>query len=72
MWAHVQAGLWDRSYFLYVSENYTDRDRDLLAPSSPVTRAGSAQQGRYAALDDAAQALLKENTTDGGGGTRRR
>ncbi|MFI6041920.1 hypothetical protein ACIA8C_09815 [Nocardia sp. NPDC051321] len=72
MWAHVQAGLWDRSYFLYVSENYIERDRDLLAPASPVIRAGSARQGRYAALDDAAQTLLGEDTTDAARGDRRR
>ncbi|MFF3228897.1 hypothetical protein ACFYV7_39335 [Nocardia suismassiliense] len=72
VWAHVQAGLWDRSYFLYVAENYTERDRDLLTPPSPITRAGSARQGRYAALDDAAQTFLGEDTTDGARGDRRR
>ncbi|MFC9432474.1 hypothetical protein [Nocardia sp. NPDC057030] len=72
MWAHVQTALWDRSYFLYVSENYTERDRDLLAPPSPVIRAGSARQGRYAALDDAAHSLLGEDTTDRARGDRRR
>ncbi|MFI2478692.1 hypothetical protein [Nocardia xishanensis] len=65
LWAHVQAGLWDRSYFLHVAENYTERDRALLAPeftSRPTD--GQTRHGRHAVLDDAARAFLDERDTD--------
>ncbi|MEU2258165.1 hypothetical protein ABZ540_33895 [Nocardia xishanensis] len=65
LWAHVQAGLWDRSYFLHVAENYTERDRALLAPESFTSRPpqGETRHGRHAVLDDAARAFLDERDT---------
>ncbi|MET8779073.1 hypothetical protein ABZV58_29065 [Nocardia sp. NPDC004654] len=66
LWAHVQAELWDRSYFLHVAECYSERDRDLLAPESLTARPtqGQARQGRHAALDEAAHAFLREREAD--------
>lgn len=68
MWAHVQAGLWDRSYFLHVAQNYLERDRDVLSPASPSDRPNpdTARIGRDAALDDAARSFLGEHDTDTG------
>ncbi|MFF0532847.1 hypothetical protein ACFYT3_31295 [Nocardia amikacinitolerans] len=65
VWAHVQAGLWERSYFLHVAENYSERDRELLAPKSLARPAkGQTQQGRHTALDEAASAFLREREAD--------
>ncbi|MEV0027853.1 hypothetical protein [Nocardia sp. NPDC050793] len=66
LWAHVQAELWDRSYFLHVAENYTEHDCDLLAPESSTSRStqGHTRHGRHAVLDDAARAFLDERDTD--------
>ncbi|MGV9823477.1 hypothetical protein [Nocardia xishanensis] len=66
VWDHIQAGLWERSYFLHVAENYTERDRDLLAPESSTSRptAGQPRHGRYVVLDDAARVFLDERDTD--------
>lgn len=67
VWSHVQAELWDRSYFLHVAENYTDRDRDLLDPESPATAdAGRARSGRHTALDARAAQYLRDHDLDPG------
>ncbi|MFI9504205.1 hypothetical protein [Nocardia sp. NPDC052566] len=41
LWGHVQAGLWDRTYFLHVAENYTERNRQQL--TTPDTRDAATQ-----------------------------
>ncbi|WP_216918298.1 hypothetical protein [Nocardia noduli] len=57
VWAHVQAELWDRSYFLHVAECYTEADRHLLAPELPERHITPAR--RYAGLEDAARDFLR-------------
>ncbi|WP_181722913.1 hypothetical protein [Nocardia gipuzkoensis] len=72
MWAHVQADLWDRSYFLHVAHCYTEADRHLLAPEASPRR--GERDGRDSALDEAARAFLRDHDTDpghAGGGDRR-
>ncbi|WP_157227387.1 hypothetical protein, partial [Nocardia asiatica] len=49
VWAHVQAELWERSYFLHVAECYTEADRYLLAPELPERHI--APQRRHAGLE---------------------
>ncbi|WP_280202245.1 hypothetical protein [Nocardia cyriacigeorgica] len=62
LWAHVQAALWDRSYFLHVALDYCDRTRDLLTPPQRTDRtAADTPTGRDASLDAAARALLGEH-----------
>ncbi|MFF0528661.1 hypothetical protein ACFYT3_09735 [Nocardia amikacinitolerans] len=66
VWAHVQAELWDRSYFLHVAECYSERDRHLLAPESLRPARGRTRQGQHSALDQAARAFLREREADTG------
>ncbi|WP_040713655.1 hypothetical protein [Nocardia takedensis] len=76
VWAHVQAELWDRSYFLHVAECYTEADRHLLAPEVPERHI--APDRRYAGLEDAAREFLRghdsepEPSARGRGGRARR
>ncbi|MFD4407731.1 hypothetical protein ACFWPH_33700 [Nocardia sp. NPDC058499] len=72
VWAHVQAGLWDRSYYLHVAQNYTDRDRELLDPEPPATGATRARSGRHTALDDQATQYLRAHGSDPGISEERR
>ncbi|WP_280411962.1 hypothetical protein [Nocardia asiatica] len=62
LWAHVQAELWDRSYFLHVAECYTEADRHLLAPELPERHI--APERRHAGLEDAAREFLREHDTE--------
>ncbi|MFI6956454.1 hypothetical protein ACIBJI_23630 [Nocardia sp. NPDC050408] len=62
VWAHVQAELWDRSYFLHVAECYTEADRHLLAPELPERHV--ADDRRHAGLEDAAREFLREHDTE--------
>ncbi|MBF6399480.1 hypothetical protein IU438_27290 [Nocardia cyriacigeorgica] len=65
VWTHVQAALWDRSYFLHVAQDYCDRTRDLLTPPEYADRtAADAATGRDATLDAAANTFLGEHATD--------
>ncbi|WP_280423699.1 hypothetical protein [Nocardia carnea] len=64
IWSHVQAGLWDRSYFLHVAANYTDRDRDLLDPEPAA--ADRVRSGRHSALDTEAAQFLRGHGVDPG------
>uniref|UniRef100_UPI001C2159B3 hypothetical protein n=1 Tax=Nocardia noduli TaxID=2815722 RepID=UPI001C2159B3 len=57
VWAHVQAELWDRSYFLHVAHCYTENDRHLLAPELPERHI--TPERRYARLEDAAREFLR-------------
>ncbi|MET7772052.1 hypothetical protein [Nocardia sp. NPDC005366] len=59
VWAHVQAELWDRSYFLHVAHCYTEADRHLLAPELPERHV--ATEHRHAGLEDAARDFLAEH-----------
>ncbi|WP_159930825.1 MULTISPECIES: hypothetical protein [Nocardia] len=62
LWAHVQAELWDRSYFLHVAECYTEADRHLLAPELPERHI--AVERRHAGLEDAAREFLREHSSE--------
>ncbi|WP_280227550.1 hypothetical protein [Nocardia farcinica] len=62
VWAHVQAELWARSYFLHVADCYTEADRHLLAPSIPERHTG--HNDRHTSLDDAAREFLREHDTE--------
>ncbi|MGW4369171.1 hypothetical protein ACWEKT_26350 [Nocardia takedensis] len=62
LWAHVQAELWDRSYFLHVVGCYTEADRYLLAPETPERRISTS--ARHDGLDDAATEFLRDRDTD--------
>lgn len=62
VWSHVQAELWDRSYFLHVAENYTDHDRDLLDPESPAV--DRVRSGRHSALEAEASEFLRAHDAD--------
>ncbi|WP_416566132.1 hypothetical protein [Nocardia testacea] len=64
VWGHVQADLWDRSYFLHVAENYTDRDRELLDPET--ADADQVRYGRHSALDAEASEFLRAHGIDAG------
>ncbi|WP_067859814.1 hypothetical protein [Nocardia shimofusensis] len=66
VWAHVQAELWDRSYFLHVADCYTETDRHLLAPTIPERHTG--HNDRHTGLDDQAREFLHEHDTRGGAG----
>ncbi|WP_040801777.1 hypothetical protein [Nocardia higoensis] len=62
VWAHVQAELWDRSYFLHVADCYTEADRHLLAPTIPERHTGHSD--RHTDLEDAAREFLRDHDTD--------
>ncbi|WP_433678186.1 hypothetical protein [Nocardia sp. CA-119907] len=62
LWAHVQADLWERSYFLHIAHCYTEADRYLLAPETPERHTG--HDDRYKGLDDAAREFLREHNTE--------
>ncbi|WP_063047733.1 hypothetical protein [Nocardia pseudovaccinii] len=62
VWAHVQAELWDRSYFLHIAESYTENDRHLLAPSIPERHTGHSD--RHTGLEDAAREFLRDHDTE--------
>lgn len=64
VWSHVQAQLWDRSYFLHIAETYTDRDRDLLDPEADSV--DRVRSGRHSALDADASQFLREHGVDTG------
>lgn len=75
VWAHVQAELWERSYFLHVVDNYTDTDRDLLDASTDSRSGRSAPRDRDAEHDARANAFLAEHDnldTESSGQPRRR
>ncbi|WP_410874738.1 hypothetical protein [Nocardia sp. A7] len=70
LWTHVQAELWDRSYFLHVADCYTEADRHLLAPTIPERHSGHAD--RHSELEDAARELLGEHDIEPEGASRNR
>ncbi|WP_280491312.1 hypothetical protein [Nocardia asiatica] len=59
VWAHVQAELWDRSYFLHVADCYTEAERHLLAPTIPERHTGHSD--RHIGLEDAAREFLRDH-----------
>ncbi|MFC8532077.1 hypothetical protein [Nocardia sp. NPDC057227] len=63
VWAHVQAELWERSYFLHTVANYTDTDRDLLDAGTTSGTRRNAPGGRLTELDARASAFLAEHDT---------
>ncbi|MFI9410121.1 hypothetical protein [Nocardia gamkensis] len=62
VWAHVQAELWERSYFLHVAQCYTEADRHLLAPELPERHI--ATERPHAGLEDATREFLREHGTE--------
>ncbi|WP_109527424.1 MULTISPECIES: hypothetical protein [Nocardia] len=62
VWAHVQAELWDRSYFLHIAECYTEADRHLLAPELPERHITPAL--RHSGIEDATREFLREHDTE--------
>lgn len=62
LWAHVQAELWERSYFLHIANCYTEADRYLLAPETPERHIG--HDSHHSGLDAAAREFLRGHDAD--------